>query len=713
MRKTLNLISEGDFEEAQKNFDTIMKACPPKHVEKYYIQYIEAIVDKYTAAGLYAKAREICASFIPMAKKDKYDLLKMLQGKSDFLDRMENGILYENVAMPGNRVFDITMKPFSTGYLFLEHLYRPYCMQSGSTVILLKNANTLLVKDTKGFSREVEVDLDAPDEQIRTTLAITNGNHLVFTAVPKGKLGYANKNLFIFSPSWQLLHKIAMPEMFFPYGTQSVGQSFTGTICFGEYADHAPTVAIWRSDDFGLSWSNQFELPSYGRGEESQVRHFHICQPDPYIHNRWYAMTGDVDNECRLFISEDDGINWEQVKPNVILKDERLDEIKDNVLNRFLRTTSVVIKEDAIYFGTDQIFRNQHVLFCRMEKQPPFNTEISILETNQEVRSLIDLENKNFLAITQRTKPNKKADVLLINEEGYSSRFAGIDVDISGNRNHNPATSGYNSRAVLDGTAYTAVTQNRDFSPHVRALQWEIKERKNGSITCPDCDMEIQQKVLEGSFRAPYVPADNTWEVHCPNCNSRTRSRTMISFLHSLKDCPRGKTLLFAGSQREIELCSTYIASEIKNAALHERGKGSAIGYDMRYLPNVDDEEYEHVFACCVVDYIPELSMVAKEMFRILKPEGRFLFLIQPFRLQILDRAQPRVKVVSFNALSHERYNYDRDSHDGNQTNIPSCVFSMDYVVEVMIDAGFQTKVCPVWDDYSKRLDYWFEAIKR
>lgn len=79
-----------------------------------------------------------------------------------------------------------------------------------------------------------------------------------------------------------------------------------GPILYGEYLlnnDRASAVAVYRADNAALGFRKVHEFPA------GEVRHVHFVQWDPFGSCLWMG-TGDRDPECRLYRSDDFGGSW-------------------------------------------------------------------------------------------------------------------------------------------------------------------------------------------------------------------------------------------------------------------------------------------------------------------------------------------------------------------------------------------------------------------
>lgn len=123
------------------------------------------------------------------------------------------------------------------------------------------------------------------------------------------------------------------------------------TICFAEYGgdlthpDGSGSYKyIWKSIDDGATWTKVLskEFQTSG-GDTTKIRHFHSCIYS-VNYNEWYAMTGDSDDNVHWYKSSD-GTTWQQIL-NIGYEQK-------------YRILSPIISQDGyIYFATDSSSQN-------------------------------------------------------------------------------------------------------------------------------------------------------------------------------------------------------------------------------------------------------------------------------------------------------------------------------------------------------------------
>lgn len=209
------------------------------------------------------------------------------------------------------------------------------------------------------------------------------------------------------------------------HGAWSIAKSnFNNVIMYSEYTttkdNQAEELYVWRSYDNGLTWEKSLVLsssPVYGIGD---IRHFHTCYSDPYINGRWYVSSGDKGSDNRLYVTEDDGVNWKRIFVKDIYPFRLIEEKeKDSVL----RYTSLIISRDKLSWATDDQVGVGRSLYCSINKEGLFNNKgvnvsIDAVLSENLSRNVIRVPGIGVLVLPETKHDPKSAAVNLFNGEG-------------------------------------------------------------------------------------------------------------------------------------------------------------------------------------------------------------------------------------------------------------------------------------------------------
>ncbi|MFP8890755.1 hypothetical protein ACLI4U_13430 [Natrialbaceae archaeon A-CW2] len=154
--------------------------------------------------------------------------------------------------------------------------------------------------------------------------------------------------------SWE--HSFELRESSGLRGAMPCGLCYRGgTVYLGEYIfDETKNPRVLRTDDLGRNWSKHVELEG--------VRHVHSVQADPYSNDIWIT-TGDRDDESIVGILRDKSV-----------------EVVGTGSQRW-RTVQPVFLPDAIIWGTDAPYQDNHILRLDRSQIGTSDTDLEVLQT--------------------------------------------------------------------------------------------------------------------------------------------------------------------------------------------------------------------------------------------------------------------------------------------------------------------------------------------
>lgn len=132
--------------------------------------------------------------------------------------------------------------------------------------------------------------------------------------------------------------------------------------------------------------------------------------------------------------------------------------------------------------------------------------------------------------------------------------------------------------------------------------------------------------------------ANDDWHLYtrCPNCGSGIRDRLLYATLEmseefNIRKIIKGKLVLHFAPEKTL-------SSLIKqNAKIYKTADFLAEGYsyenidyniDISNMPGIEDESFDCVIACDVLEHVPDHIRGIKEVYRILKKGGRCIFTV-------------------------------------------------------------------------------------
>ena len=138
----------------------------------------------------------------------------------------------------------------------------------------------------------------------------------------------------------------------------------SGVIIYAEYAGPSDsdypitdTFKVWRSADWGETWTEVFRKNKRNHPTNPQISHFHVVRKDPFNEGHWYLSSGDATGECFLWRSVDDGLTWTDVS-----------DVTFGAGYTIHRFTNIYFTEDYMYWGLDNNSGIYGCAWCRVDR---------------------------------------------------------------------------------------------------------------------------------------------------------------------------------------------------------------------------------------------------------------------------------------------------------------------------------------------------------
>lgn len=221
-------------------------------------------------------------------------------------------------------------------------------------------------------------------------------------------------------------------------------------------------------------------------------------------------------------------------------------------------------------------------------------------------------------------------------------------------------------------------------------------------MSCNSCNDTYQKMILKGKSDKIVVGKKSE---NCPSCQASPRFKTFrICFeqrvlpLFSRQKKERSALLISATMRWEQDIVRPHVGTIISTALYGDYGEGT-IPADLRNLQQFHSHQFDFVHACGVLDFIFEIDDVLDSVFRVLKPNGLFLFHILPHRL-VKGSDPPVIK-----GSKKERY-YPEG------VELPSVVFGKKDLLRRMKMHGFKADKFKINDIFSDQVCTWFLGRK-
>lgn len=164
---------------------------------------------------------------------------------------------------------------------------------------------------------ELPVDIDGGEVLKKLFVEIGSETFYVLKQMDKNNDPYSH-NILSYSLSggtFTLIGTLDIGEHYWLNNSASIDSMWYtgGTVAtmFAEYGrDDQTVMRVWKTVDRGANWTEMFsQTANDGTTSGGQVRHFHTLQVDPFT-GHWWLSSGDADNQCKIWVSTDVGVNW-------------------------------------------------------------------------------------------------------------------------------------------------------------------------------------------------------------------------------------------------------------------------------------------------------------------------------------------------------------------------------------------------------------------
>lgn len=575
--------------------------------------------------------------------------------------------------------------PDNKEYDFLEH---------NKNNLIFVNKNIIVESKDNGISFN-KIELNIPNLSIINKCFTSKLTHILCCRI------IDKYKMYIYSKNWDLITIHDIKHQW--HGTWSIDEN-NGVIIYSEYSCIDDILNINRSCNNGLTWSNVFSIQgkllnssNYTYPNDAPpniIRHFHTCQFDKYTTNTWYASSGYYQN--KIFRSLDNGITWEDITP--IIKIVNNDIIRVIDLPCIFKHTCEIYSKNYIYWVTNHVLYDRHgdSKSSRLVKLDKQTLELTILGSlgDECNRSLIKINDTFAISITENKKLNKYALIYLVNYKKGTCDF----IDKIECCKKTGFTYSISSKNCIDNKFYSCAL-NGDF----RNLIYTIRTGDKGCNRCNNITRDKynnNNKINNIEYKDKWM---NDWEYLCPDCDSRIKLRIFNKYIETNYQIQSGLKAYVISGADEINIVKQYFDLEFQTCYFENERRANCIdGVDIsKDIPT--DKKFDICIAICVLDFIPEIEKVFKNIYNILNDKGKFIFYIMPYRISnsIAPNNPNRkianvdaFKITSNNALNHEKY----APQVNGITNIPNVIFNIEYIKKRAIECGFEFKLVEIED---------------
>lgn len=304
-------------------------------------------------------------------------------------------------------------------------------------------------------------DIDFP-QKVRQTFTLTSGHRIV--KLDESPLTY------LFDQHERLLD-IGQTGRWNWAGAQGIGQGPTGTVMFGEYAAFKKGIAmeplsVWRLRSGAKNWEKVLTLQAGYAPPEGEIRHFHLCSPNPAKPAEWLLSTGDKGRHNRLWTSNDDGDSWQEVN----LDGLSLPGVAAASVSGAARLTQINATDDGelVWGSDDKLGIGKAALMAmRLQGRAPTFRHLGFAGPNA-VRNVVKLGPSLFMFLCETKEPaNEAAECVLL--DSYSGKRVTLTL---------PNLSGQNS-TTSDSLGSVCLRDGVGFFPAIGAV---LTTSRNGIL---------------------------------------------------------------------------------------------------------------------------------------------------------------------------------------------------------------------------------------
>jgi LPS sulfotransferase NodH len=281
-----------------------------------------------------------------------------------------------------------------------------------------------------------------------------------------------NGSIHRYDENWSFLD-VAKTGSYPWHGTWSIDEDpESGVVIWGEYPYAASEVCLWKSTDQGASWSKVLTVngdPEDPKGGD--IRHFHLVQRCSAIKNRWYASSGDAENQCKFWVSDDDGETWSLIPVNSV-DGPGAKDIADSKKNKLYRFTGMIQTDSHLVWPTDDTFAGSGAKLCFMSKRELGQVYVAGGNLGRnEIRNFVQINDRYGLAISEAKLEMESVTLSFIDYRDRVIRSSKkIPNDVLKKANF---MNGVSSKSASKGLFYSQ-NDNKVIRPSAMTLKWSV-----------------------------------------------------------------------------------------------------------------------------------------------------------------------------------------------------------------------------------------------